>query len=76
MLRRAARAVWAFFKDPFRFERDWSDFESMTDAELREEWFSLLEQHKSSLTEPERFRRLCQFLSVRWVCSEQELFRP
>ena len=59
--------VLAWLKDPFwtrrGIERDWSDFKAMTEDELRQHWYELLEERPTG----DRFRRLCHFLAMQWV---------
>jgi hypothetical protein len=49
--------------DPFLIDRDWYEFKAMTDDELRAEYERLLTHEPRS----DRFRRLCQCISSRWV---------
>ena len=51
------------WRDTFLIDRDWADFKAMTDEELRAEYDRLLTKHPRS----NRFRRLCQCISSRWV---------
>jgi hypothetical protein len=51
------------WRDPFLINRDWDEFKAMTDDELRLEYDRLLTARPMS----DRFRRLCQFISLRWV---------
>jgi hypothetical protein len=57
-------AFWAWRRDPFRVERDWTEFASMSDDELRTEFDSHLDNGTGGSN---RFRHLCQFISVRWI---------
>jgi hypothetical protein len=51
------------WRDPFLINRDWDEFKAMTDDEMRLEYDRLLTARPMS----DRFRRLCQFISLRWV---------
>lgn len=52
-----------WWKDPFRIERDWKDFQGMTDEQLEKHWDHLLCNQAPS----RRFRRLSYYLALRWV---------
>jgi hypothetical protein len=64
----ALRRWWIAFvtwrKDPFRIERDWEDFSKMSDDELRKEFDRHIDE---GTVTSNRFRRLCQHLSIRWM---------
>lgn len=49
--------------DPLLIDRDWDEFKAMSDDELRAEYDRLLTHRPGS----DRFRRLCQYISSRWV---------
>ncbi len=51
------------WRDPFLIDRDWGDFKAMNDEQLRAEYDRLLTEQPRS----DRFRRLCQCISSRWV---------
>ena len=51
------------WRDPFLIDRDWNDFKEMNDEQLRAEYGRLLTGRPRS----DRFRRMCQFISARWV---------
>jgi hypothetical protein len=55
--------LMAFWRDPFRVDRDWNHFAKLTADELRAEFHRLLAVNPNG----DRFRRLCQYIAVLWV---------
>ena len=58
--------VKALIKDPFGIDKDWDGFAKMSDSDIKNEWLTLLGRRPKSA----RFRRLCHYISVRWVWSD------
>ena len=76
---RLSTAVWdrvkTWHKDPYGVDRDWDAFEEMSDDTLRLEFHSLLDLNRLKsikVHDRNRFRRICQFIALRWVMSNEK----
>lgn len=52
-----------WLRDPFRVDRDWGSFDSLSEMEVKELWDTLREEDPLG----EAFRRLTQYIATRWV---------
>jgi len=57
------KSIITWCKDPFRIDRDWDEFKKMSDEEVYDEYYKLFHTNPSG----DRFRRLCQHVTVRWL---------
>ena len=63
---KAFETAKALIKDPFGVDKDWDGFAKMSDSDIKKEWLSMLSRKPKSA----RFRRLCHYVSMRWVFAD------